>query len=215
MLCAVVFKLASEIKQQDTQELPQVPNSTLFSEVIQAIHTQDVLEYKEWIAAMEAQEEYRKEWYRDITLEEKYQQYIYEWCQMLEIDYDLMLALSYHESRFNPNALNTTNSNGTRDYGLFQVNSSNLKWVEELAGRPMDVIGDVYDNILGGILIFNFYYSYWEDRELEGEELKHYALSSYNFGIGGFVRAGYPTTTRAYNRNIMHTKKEFQEATYE
>ena len=36
----------------------------------------------------------------------------------------LALAVAQVESNFNPNAVSPPNSNGTQDYGVFQINSS-------------------------------------------------------------------------------------------
>lgn len=209
ILLAMLFKLTLELR--DYEDLPQLPQVPSVFQVVVGEEEPMPMPIPE--VAVQTEEEYRKEWYRDIPLEEKYQQYIYEWSIMRDLDYELLLALAYHESSFNVNALNTSNSNGTVDYGLFQVNSGNLKWVEELAGRPMDVVGDTFDNILGGILIFDHYYSYWKAKGLEGKDLLQYSINSYNTGIQGYANMGY--VSRSYDRKIQATRLEIKEATHE
>jgi hypothetical protein len=43
--------------------------------------------------------------------------------QISRVPQAILLAVAQAESNFNPSALNTSNSNGTQDYGLFQLNS--------------------------------------------------------------------------------------------
>ena len=43
--------------------------------------------------------------------------------QLSNVPQAILLAVAQAESNFNPSALNTSNSNGTQDYGLFQLNS--------------------------------------------------------------------------------------------
>lgn len=42
------------------------------------------------------------------------------------VDPDLLHAIAWHESNMNPQAVGPTNSNGTRDYGLMQINEANF-----------------------------------------------------------------------------------------
>src|SRR5580692_254982 len=49
------------------------------------------------------------------------------------------LAIAQHESAFNPNAINSTlNTNGTIDYGLFQLNTSVLQTYGLTPAQAMD-----------------------------------------------------------------------------
>jgi len=41
------------------------------------------------------------------------------------VDENLLHALAWHESDFNPNAIGAKNTNGTQDFGLFQINTAN------------------------------------------------------------------------------------------
>ena len=38
-------------------------------------------------------------------------------------DVDILMCIAYHESKFKAKAINHSNKNGTKDYGLFQINS--------------------------------------------------------------------------------------------
>jgi len=54
------------------------------------------------------------------------QQMITSSAQQYGVDPFLALAIAQQESSFNPNAVSQPNKNGTVDYGLMQINSSNL-----------------------------------------------------------------------------------------
>lgn len=54
------------------------------------------------------------------------QQMITNSAQQYGVDPSLALSIAQQESSFNPNAVSPTNSNGTVDYGLMQINSRNL-----------------------------------------------------------------------------------------
>src|ERR1700689_5137948 len=47
------------------------------------------------------------------------------------------LAVAQQESGFNPNAVSQPNSNGTHDYGVFQINSATLASLG-LTSNPLD-----------------------------------------------------------------------------
>lgn len=54
------------------------------------------------------------------------------------IDAALLQALATHESNNNPQAIGAENPNGTRDYGLFQINSANFARYGLTAGNVFD-----------------------------------------------------------------------------
>jgi len=139
-----------------------------------------------------AEYKYRELWYRDIDLDDEYQIYIYEWCKKLQLDYDIALAKIQLESRFDVNARGyNKNDQGqitSTDYGLCQINSGNLNWCNELAGREVDVVNDVYDNIECALRIYKSYQDYWNDKGYTGYELNIRTLNSYNLGISGFSK---------------------------
>lgn len=126
----------------------------------------------------------RENWYRDIPLDEKYQKYIYDWCNELGLDYNLALAKIKLESQFKVDAVGDNGS--SKDFGLCQVNSKNFEWCEELAGREVDVVNNVYDNIECGLRIYKHYQDYWTDLGYTGYELNVRTLNSYNRGIQGY-----------------------------
>ena len=51
-------------------------------------------------------------------------------------DVDILICIAEQESRFKPQAINI-NKNGTRDYGLFQINDV---WLEECNTTPQKLL---------------------------------------------------------------------------
>lgn len=64
--------------------------------------------------------------YRGMGAYTALQQQIVDAANANGVDPSLALAVAQKESSFNPSAVSPKNSNGTVDYGLFQLNSSNL-----------------------------------------------------------------------------------------
>lgn len=205
ILAAISLKLFLELENYKDLEQRIPFYNPIFTEFAIQMEIKDIEEYENWIASIEFEEDKTVEaWRRDISLPEKYQKYTWEWCQMLDLDYNLVLALMYHESRFKLDVYSRTN-----DIGVMQVNENNKKWANELAKRKIDLY-EPYDNILAGLLIYKHYQDYWIVQGITGTTLKQYALNSYNMGIGGFTRAGFPVT-RAYGRNILETREELKQ----
>ena len=139
---------------------------------------------------------------KDIPLPEKQQEFLYNECQKNDLDYILALSVIGTESDFNPN-IEHLNNNGTIDYGLFQINSCNLKEFR----KNLNISGsntDPYNNIKMGVYELsrlNNMYSNLKGNETKYEEA---VLSSYNKGVGGYRKNG--KATKYLNR--YNNKKE-------
>lgn len=160
---------------------------------------------------------YHQEWYRDIDLDDEYQKYIYEMCSELELDYDIALAKMKLESQFNLNARGyNKDSDGnikSIDYGIGQINSNNINWCSELAGREIDVINNVYDNIESSLRIYKHYKDYWVRKGYNGLELEIRALNSYNRGISGYLnymKEGHSYDEWKYAKLVMRNLEDIR-----
>jgi Transglycosylase SLT domain len=98
----------------------------------------------------------------------------------------LALAVAQTESGFNPNAVSPTNSNGTTDYGVFQINSSNLASLG-LASNPLDPQANINAGV--GLLaqLLNQYNGNVQT-----------ALWAYNAGPGNVANGVLPASTSSY-----------------
>ena len=96
------------------------------------------------------------------------------------------LAVAQQESGFNPNAVSQPNSNGTQDYGVFQINSSNLASLG-LTSNPLDPEA----NINAGVNLLAQYLTQY------GGNVQT-ALWAYNAGPGDVSNGVLPASTSSY-----------------
>ena len=92
---------------------------------------------------------------KDVPYEEKdkvleYQKILYDNCRKYGIPFNVMMTILDNESggRFNTNGVINNNTNNTSDYGLFQINSCNFKYIEnDLGITPNELLNDPAKNI--------------------------------------------------------------------
>lgn len=124
---------------------------------------------------------------KHLKLPMEHQKFLYEKCEELDIDFDKALAVMEHESKFDPNAIGETD-----DYGYFQVNLSNHKWLAKEVGTPNQPLNPEV-NIEWGTYMLSHLYDYWTEKGLSGQSLDVAVWSSYNKGITGFKKTGIAT----------------------
>lgn len=124
---------------------------------------------------------------RDIDVPFEYQLHTYNLCKKYGVDYELALAVLLYESGGVVDAVNT-NTNGTVDKGLMQINSVNYKWLEEEIG--ITNIEDPWQNIEAGVFMLGEFSAKYDD--------KHQILMSYNMGSG---------TMRKLNRKGIYSSR--------
>lgn len=73
--------------------------------------------------------------------------------KVFDINPQLLKAIAYTESRLDPNAINSANSNGTADYGLMQINSSWFKKLADFGVSESSVINEPCVNVHVGAWI--------------------------------------------------------------
>jgi soluble lytic murein transglycosylase-like protein len=102
------------------------------------------------------------------------------------------LAVAQQESSFNPNAIGPPNSNGTRDYGLFQLNTATLQQLGISTTQALDPA----TNINAGVQLLSQYYSQY------GGDLPS-VLGAYNAGPGAVSSGNLPTNYITSVMNII------------
>lgn len=136
----------------------------------------------------------------DIPLDKDIQKYLYDKCKEYNVPYDLALGVIKVESNFNPSLIHK-NSNGSRDYGLFQINTINHKWLSEELGIT-DFLNP-YQNIDAGV--------YMLSQLLKKYNNEHIVLMSYNMGeraAKNLVSRGIDSSR--YSRKVIETKEELK-----
>lgn len=83
----------------------------------------------------------------DIPMSMELQKYTYNQCVKKGLEYELVLALMWRESRFKVDAVGY-NSNGTQDSGIMQINDVNKGWLKTKLG--IDDLMDPLQNIDAG-----------------------------------------------------------------
>lgn len=99
--------------------------------------------------------------YFDVPLSMELQEYTQVLCEEMDVYYPLVLAVMAQESGYSPSAVSPENYNGSRDFGLMQINSKNHQWLESVLG-----VSDWLDprqSILAGIYILSLYNDWNED----------------------------------------------------
>lgn len=98
--------------------------------------------------------------YFDVPLSKELQEYAQVLCVEMGVYYPLVLAIMAQESGYTSSAISPENRNGSRDFGLMQINSNNQKWLESVLGVT-DWL-DPRQSILAGIYILSLYND-WKD----------------------------------------------------
>lgn len=105
---------------------------------------------------------------------------------------DVALAVAQHESNFNPTAVSPTNPNGTKDYGVMQLNSATL----QQNGLTPDQALDPAVNIDIGVRMLGQYYGQY------GGDLPS-VLGAYNAGPGAVSSGNLPSNYISSVMNIL------------
>ena len=134
----------------------------------------------------------------ELALSKELQHYTYKKCAEQEVDYTLILALMWRESRFQATAVGY-NSNGTSDNGIMQINDVNRGWLAKELG--INNLLDPYQNIMAGTEILG---------RLAGKHGMHNALLAYQYGEGGMRRKlAQGITTNKQIEYLYEKKAEF------
>jgi len=121
--------------------------------------------------------------------------YANKYANKCNIPLYILIGVIHNESWFTPNAIGY-NTNGSKDYGIMQLNSFYLKEFKNYFndGEDFDVF-NIGDSIKIGCKILESHYNNTKDWYL--------ALCSYNCGIGNVKRNRIPEKTKAYAKRIV------------
>jgi len=111
----------------------------------------------------------------------------------------LALAVAQVESNFNPNAVSPTNTNGTTDYGVMQINSANVSSLG--LTDPLDP----QQNIDAGVsMLAQLYNQYGGDTTQ--------VLWAYNAGPGSVTSGNMPPSTASYVADVLAAQPSYGSA---
>jgi len=143
--------------------------ATVYTEEVEAIPTTAIVTVTE----TETEQETEKKAFEPlpVPLDADIQRYINEKCEANGIPTELVIALIWRESRYQADAVSSTN-----DYGLMQINACNKAEIERVL-KVTDLMNP-YQNIKAGIYILG--------NALETAEWDYNrALMIYNLGLSG------------------------------
>ena len=115
------------------------------------------------------------------------------------IPISIFVRLIYFESRWDPNVISIPNTNGTKDYGLAQINGSNIKWFakcfyygnEEF--NPMNPYHAVEACAKHLRYLNNIFLGNWNK-----------TIKAYNCGVNGVLKNRIPKSTMIYADRIIN-----------
>jgi hypothetical protein len=121
---------------------------------------------------------------------------ILDYTDRYDVSPSLAFALSWEESRFNPQAINTNNRDGSIDRGLFQLNNRSFPNLD------IPNLYDIETNTRYGILHLRYCL------DTRGSEVS--ALAIYNAGAGRVRTTGTPEVTLNYISRILNNKSRIE-----
>lgn len=138
-----------------------------------------------------------------ITLYEDWdsdlREYVSDQCENSDVEEAVVIAIIYNESRFNADAIGS-NSNGTHDWGLMQLNDSTFGFLKENVGiESMQDCLDPYTNIDCGIALLQYHYDYTQNT--------NDMIFRYQVGEGAY---NYRKRGSTYN-NVVSNKDSIKE----
>lgn len=134
----------------------------------------------------------------EISLSYELQQYTFQRCQESGLEYEMVLAIMWRESLFQPYAVGV-NKNGTKDSGLMQINDINRGWLSE---HGISDLLDPYQNIDAGTLILSQYFSKYNE---------NMALMAYQYGEQGMLnKVEEGMTTNELTEKVKNKRDEFK-----
>lgn len=117
------------------------------------------------------------EFYLDITKNHQVTEAIIIYSMEFDIPLHLAFSIAYVESRYIPTAIGPYNRNGTRDWGLFQLNDAHRNWTRQ---QFFDIRLNTREGLSYLRTCINHTNSYVE------------AIGAYNKGLTGVANYGIP-----------------------
>lgn len=128
----------------------------------------------------------------------KYRGFVIDLCEKYNVPLLLLYRLVYHESRWNRYAVSRYNNNGTRDYGIAQLNSACIRGFIRAFYRGKETF-NVYNpkhSLEIAVKLLNTHYRTFKNW--------YFAVCAYNAGANSVRYRRIPTSTRIYAKRIMN-----------
>ena len=131
------------------------------------------------------------------TVPKAQQNALEKYCEKYDVPIHLVLHLVQVESEWNPTCVGPINSNGSRDFGLGQINSDNIASFSKqyYSGKePFDVFNPIHNLEVTVRYLRDLYitHSSWSD-----------AVCAYNAGSYSVFSGRIPKSTQLYVKSIL------------
>jgi len=127
------------------------------------------------------------------------QRHMYFMCEKYNIPMEIVMALAFNESTYNPEAVGKDGE----DHGLCQIRTNNHQKIEDILGRDLDFF-DPYDNIEAACLMLSNIRNRNKGKNWE------YILLCYNRGETGAKKyvERYGVSTSSYTHDVLTKARE-------
>lgn len=184
--------LSLATKAPDSAEIPAKP---LVSPKIESIQTQMPVMVTTVPTEQPKEDDFV---FYDIALSEELQRFTYDRCEELGLSYELVLAIMFKESSYQPDVVNSSEC-----YGLMQIHKINHPALTEALGIT-DFL-DPKQNIIGG----TYFLAQIADKYSDVHEI----LMVYNCGENGAKKLwAQGITSTAYSRSVIEYMEELEVA---
>jgi hypothetical protein len=186
-----VFIVGSNLYDESALELRQENTGSFFLSVSEPV-IDPIMEYyrnpefQDWVVGF----------FANICSSEEIARTILQYADEFNVPAALAFALSWEESRFNPNAVNRHNRDGSIDRGLFQLNNRSFPNLE------LNSFFDINTNVRYGISHLQHCLN------VGGTEVS--ALAIYNAGAGRVNSTGTPRVTLNYISRILNNRSKIE-----
>lgn len=118
----------------------------------------------------------------NIPLNQNIKEYTEYKCEKFNLDYEMILAVMFVESRFDRNAISYNGSS----YGLMQLNKNTYFWIAQKGLNNYNFNPfSPYQNINAGVWYLDYLRDYWINQGYSQEVVFNLTLISYHRGIQG------------------------------
>lgn len=127
-----------------------------------------------------------------------------------KVPYEIIYKLISHESNWNEKAINSKNTNGTKDYGLGQLNSRYVSLFVEKYAKEDKHNFDVFNgshNLKVAVQLLEYNYAYYLKKGYSSDRALSLGIMAYNCGRGAVNTRQIPQSTLQYLKKIRDYKE--------
>jgi soluble lytic murein transglycosylase-like protein len=140
----------------------------------------------------------------NINLDPDIQKYIWNEAKKYNISFELMLAIAYTESKFDPTVVSWDGSST----GLFQLNTRNtVQWLSQETGINNVDPKNPYHSAKMAVWYINYLREKYLKEGYDEESVTNRVLLAYRFGVNGSKRKGL---SHPYVKKVLEYKYKLE-----